>query len=472
MFRPALAADTAKKDQSILDRLYANTGVYHKAPGANTPDFVSDPGWPAPLPHNWLLGQIGGLYVDHHDHIWIYNRPPRTMTTDEAALDTRGGSDGKNGLGFARPNGAVADCCNAAPSVLEFDTSGKLLRAWGGPADPGWLESHCKAADGCIWPNSEHGIYVDANDNVWLAGNGVKPVDPNSSWTTHKEGGDGFVLKFDMDGNFKMRIGGTPSAPDSNNKDGGINGTPLLYLPADMVVDSGKLYVADGYGNRRVLIVDANTGKYIGHFGAYGQNPVDDAAAAAGGRWVVDRLKGVKKPAFFRNPVHCVKIADDGKIYVCDRGNDRIQVFDKNDPDLDQPCSSRAARPASAVSSPNSGSAAIPKPFPAMPGTSVSLNCSRTRRAELSLCRRQFQHDDLSAQSQQSRGAGKAGSLGPRCRPVPLAAPGEPGQPWQHLYGGSRYRKAHPEIRALRRSGVQRHRIDDSRQHDRGSVIG
>ena len=90
---------------------------------------------------------------------------------------------------------------------------------------------------------------------------------------------------------------------------------------------------------RRILIVDAETGKYIGHFGAYGANPIDDAAAAAGGRWVTDRLKGVKKPAFFRNPVHCVKIADDGKLYVCDRGNDRIQVFDKNSPDLGKACS-------------------------------------------------------------------------------------------------------------------------------------
>ena len=226
----------AKKDQSILDRLYANTGVYNKSPSAQDAGFRVRSRLAAPLPHNWLLGQIGGLYVDHHDHIWIYNRP-RTMTTDEAALETRGGSDGKNGLGFARPNGAVADCCNAAPSVLEFDTNGKLLRAWGGPADPGWLESHCKAADGCIWPNSEHGIYVDQNDNVWIAGNGAKPVDPASSWTTHKDGGDGFVLKFDMNGNFKMRIGGTPNAPASNDTNGGINGTPLLYLPADMVVD-------------------------------------------------------------------------------------------------------------------------------------------------------------------------------------------------------------------------------------------
>ena len=98
-------------------------------------------------------------------------------------------------------------------------------------------------------------------------------------WTTHKEGGDGFVLKFDMDGNFKMRIGGTPGGPNSNDTHGGLNGTPLLYQSADMVVDpaTNRLYISDGYGNRRVLIVDANTGQYIGHFGAYGNNPVDDA---------------------------------------------------------------------------------------------------------------------------------------------------------------------------------------------------
>jgi DNA-binding beta-propeller fold protein YncE len=374
----ALAADAIKKDQSILDRLYANTGVYNKSASGKTPDFVSDPSWPAPLPHNWLLGQIGGLYVDQHDHIWIYNRP-RTMTTDEAALEMRGAAGAKNGLGFARPNGAIADCCNAAPSVLEFDADGRLLRAWGGPADPGWLESHCKASDGCIWPNSEHGIYVDQNDNVWLAGNGAKPVDPNSGWTTHKEGGDGFVLKFDMNGNFKMRIGGTPNAPNSNDTNGGINGTPLLYLPADMVVDAktNRLYVSDGYGNRRVLIVDANTGKYIGHFGAYGSNPVDDAAAAAAGRWVDDRLKGVKKPAFFRNPVHCVKIADDGKIYVCDRGNDRIQVFDKNDPSLGKPCSNPDGLPGKCGFVAEQWISGNTETLPVMPGTSVSLNFSK-----------------------------------------------------------------------------------------------
>ena len=150
-----------------------------------------------------------------------------------------------------------------------------------------------------------------------------------------------------MNGNFKLRIGGTPKGPDSNDTNGGVNGTPVLYQAADMVVDpaTNRLYVSDGYGNRRVLIVDANTGKYIGHFGAYGNNPVDDAAARAAGEWMADYSKGNKKPAFFRNPVHCVKIANDGKIYVCDRGNDRIQVFDKNDPSLGKPCSNPTGEP-------------------------------------------------------------------------------------------------------------------------------
>jgi DNA-binding beta-propeller fold protein YncE len=240
----------------------------------------------------------------------------------------------------------VADCCKAAPSVLEFDADGKLLRAWGGPSDPGFIGGKCKSEAGCIWPNTEHGIYIDQNDNVWLSGSSAS-VGPSVPWTTNKSGGDGFVLKFDMDGNFKLRIGGTPTGPKSNDTNGGWNGTPVLYQAADMTVDpaTNRLYIADGYGNRRVLIVDANTGKYIGHFGAYGNSPIDDAAAKAGGPWMTDYDKGNKKPAFFRNPVHCVKIANDGKVYVCDRGNDRIQVFDKNDPTLGKACTNTSGEP-------------------------------------------------------------------------------------------------------------------------------
>src|SRR5271156_4651996 len=276
------AADSGKNGGS-LDRLFKKTGVYNASSTGKTPGFVVDPAWPQPLPNNWLLGQIGGLYVDQHDHVWVYNRP-RTMSTDEAGLEgpVPGAKNDKgvpiNGLGQERAYGPVSDCCKAAPSVLEFDADGKLLRAWGGPSDPGFVGGKCKAEAGCLWPSSEHGIYVDQEDNVWLSGNSAAADHGGTPWATNKQGGDGFVLKFDMDGNFKMRIGGTPKGPDSNNTGGGVNGTPLLYQAADMVVDpaTNRLYIADGYGNRRVLIVDADTGKYIGHFGAYGNNPVDD----------------------------------------------------------------------------------------------------------------------------------------------------------------------------------------------------
>jgi hypothetical protein len=383
---PTRAEDAgALKKSQILDQLLKQTGVHDKSKTGQSPDFVVDPTWPRPLPHNWLMGQIGGLYVDHHDHIWVYQRP-RTLSADEVGLEgaVPGATDAKgqpvNGLGFVRQNGFGADCCRAAPSVLEFDASGKLLRAWGGPADPGFVGGKCKAEAGCIWPNIEHGIYIDQKNNVWIAGNSPAPKagEKDIPWTTNKDGGDGFILKFDMDGNFKMRIGGTPSAPDSNSKDGGINGTPLLYRPADMVFDpkTNRLYVADGYANRRILIVDADTGKYIGHFGAYGNNPIDDAAAAAAGPWPQGSAKGETKPAFFRNPVHCVKIADDGKIYVCDRGNDRIQVFDSKAPMLGKECSNPTGEAGKCGFLTERFISAKTYTQPVMPGTAVSMNFS------------------------------------------------------------------------------------------------
>jgi DNA-binding beta-propeller fold protein YncE len=336
------------KNTGALERLMKQSGVYNASKTGATPGFVVDPSWPQPLPNSWILGQIGGVYVDWHDHVWVYNRP-RSLTNEEAGLEgpLPGAKDENgqpvNGLGQVRAHGPIADCCKAAPSVLEFDADGKLLRGWGGPSDPGFIGGKCKAEAGCIWPNNEHGIYVDHNDNVWIAGSAAAVNDSRArpAWSTNRQGGDGFVLKFDMNGNFKMRIGGTPTGPNSNDTNGGINGTPLLYQPADMTIDpkTDRLYVADGYGNRRVLIVDAGTGKYIGHFGAYGNNPVDDRSAASAGTWIADYSSGKRKPAFFRTPVHCVKLGADGRLYVCDRGNDRIQVFDTKDAALGKACS-------------------------------------------------------------------------------------------------------------------------------------
>ena len=167
---------------------------------------------------------------------------------------------------------------------------------------PGRLFGPCS---GCIWPNSEHGIYVDHNDNIYLAGNaGQAPANP-VPWSTHKQGGDGFILKFDRDGNFKMRIGGTPTAPDSNDTNGGWNGTPLMYQPADMVVDpkTNRLYVADGYGNSRVMKFAAD-GRLLFQWGTRGTGP---------GQFDIP---------------HALAIDAGHRVYVADRANDRVQLFD------------------------------------------------------------------------------------------------------------------------------------------------
>jgi DNA-binding beta-propeller fold protein YncE len=238
---------------------------------ADAPQFKVDPYWPKPLPGNWILGQVAGIAVDKDDNIWIIHRPS-TLVDDEKE---------------AQKNPPASRCCTAAPPVLKFDRAGNLLASWGGPGT------------GYDWPKSEHGIMVDSKGDVWLAGN--DPVD-------HQ------ILKFTGAGKFLMQIGKAGST-------GGSNSTTQLGRPAHMLFDekAGELYVADGYLNHRVIVFDAQTGAYKRHWGAYGNRPSDD-----------------KQPPYtpqatslpqFNNPVHCVRMSHDGLLYVCDRGNDRIQVF-------------------------------------------------------------------------------------------------------------------------------------------------
>jgi DNA-binding beta-propeller fold protein YncE len=257
------------------------------------PRFVVDPSWPKPLPNNWLVGQVAGIAVDRHDRIWIIQREG-SLTADERGADP------------AEGNPVRSLCCNRAPAVMVFDRAGSLLKAWGGAADPGFLTERCTPAMGCEWPNNEHGIYVDHNDYVYIAGNG---------------GANHQVLKFTNNGDFVLQIGKAGVTGGSNDINGSPNGTPLLGRPADMEVDpaTNELYIADGYQNKRVLVVDAATGMYKRHWGAYGgvpddinPGPYDPQAPAA---------------TQFRNPVHCVRITNDGLVYVCDRVNNRYQVF-------------------------------------------------------------------------------------------------------------------------------------------------
>lgn len=249
-------------------------GVCGFAHAEDAPRFVIDPDWPKPLPGNWILGQIGGIAVGPDDHVWVYQRP-RTLTDDE------------RGAVVVPP---TAKCCSPAPPVLEFDAEGNLVSSWGGPGS------------GYDWPENEHGIGIDADGNVWLAGNGKS---------------DHQVLEFTRAGDFLLQVGKAGQTGDSN-------ATDLLGRPALPIVDAaaGELYVADGYKNRRVIVFDATSGAYKRHWGAYGMRPDDTDPGA------YDPAAPLARQ--FRTPVHCVRIANDGLVYVCDRVNDRYQVFRKD----------------------------------------------------------------------------------------------------------------------------------------------
>jgi DNA-binding beta-propeller fold protein YncE len=266
-----------------------------EAAGVQAPMFEVDPMWPKPLPNHWLLGQTIGVSVDANEHVWIIHR---------------GGSLEAKEI-YATTNPPGAECCNVAPPVLEFDQEGSLIGHWGGPGQ------------GYDWPQSNHGITVDYKGNVWIGGNGRANAGTNqiSGASAAAEGlgqgprfADNEVLKFTQDGKFLLQIG-------HPNKSQGSNDLENLKGPAKMFVDpkTNELYVADGYGNHRVIVFDADTGKYKRHWGAYGHKPDDTDLGP---------YKPSDPPAQqFRNPVHCAQLANDGLLYVCDRANDRIQVF-------------------------------------------------------------------------------------------------------------------------------------------------
>jgi DNA-binding beta-propeller fold protein YncE len=239
------------------------------------PRFEPDPLWSEALPNKWVTGQVGGLAVDSHDNLWVFHRPATIPDGEKAAS----------------LNPPQAECCIPAPSVLEFDTNGKFLQAWGAPGQ------------GYEWFTSEHGIYVDNKDNVWLSGNAKE---------------DNQILKFTKQGKFLMQIGHT-------GKNRGSNDTENLGGPAGLFVypKTNELFVADGYFNRRVIVFDADTGAYKRHWGAYGKKPDDTLKLPTR----AELVKGGPAPQGFNNPVHAVLVTNDDLVYVADRSNNRLQVF-------------------------------------------------------------------------------------------------------------------------------------------------
>jgi len=235
------------------------------------PRFEVDPFWPKPLPNDWLLGNVIGVSVDSNDHVWIVHRSD-SVTDAEAAAET---------------NPPTASCCRRAPPVLEFDPAGNLVGHWGGPGE------------GYEWPNSNHGIFVDHKGSVWIGGNDAK---------------DAHVLKFTKQGKFLMQFG-------RQGTSGGSHDTTSFGRVAKIYVDpkADEAYIADGYGNRRVAVIDAQTGAFKRYWGAYGAAPDDTNPGP------YDPNAPPAKQ--FRTPVHCADLSHDGLVYVCDRPNDRLQVF-------------------------------------------------------------------------------------------------------------------------------------------------
>ena len=261
------------------------------ASGSQVPEgvaqFAVDPFWPKPLPNNWIIGQVAGTAVDNDDLIWLIHRPWTVQNTNagstprQTTRDITWGHDPLQSL-----------CCTTAPPVLAFDQEGNVVHAWGGDSPTGVYE----------WFNSEHGIHVDHNDFVWVGGNGTD---------------DHHIMKFTKDGDFVMQIGGVGVSTGSNDTDS-VNRSATMEVDPE----TNELYVADGYGNRRLVVFDAESGEYLRHWGAYGERPVDEDPGAY--------VPGAAPSRTWRTPVHGLALSNDGLVYVSDRPSNRFQVFRKD----------------------------------------------------------------------------------------------------------------------------------------------
>jgi hypothetical protein len=245
-----------------------------QAQARNLPVFEVDPSWPK-VPAKWKLGDVSSIAIDAQGNSWVLHRP-RTLKPDQAAL--------------------------AAPPILVFDAAGNFIKAWGG------------AGSGYEWVEREHGIHIDHKGFVWLGGNncpglklpGLKPV------------ADDQLLKFTQDGKLALQIG-------ASNQSKGNADTKNVHRAADVWVhpQTNEALVADGYGNHRVIVFDADSGAFKRMWGAFANKPVDD-----------DHCENVPKPSFADaagpqnfSIVHAIRVANDGTVYVADRENRRVQMF-------------------------------------------------------------------------------------------------------------------------------------------------
>jgi hypothetical protein len=244
----------------------------HAQSSSRPPEFNVDPTWPT-IPDNWVLGEVTSISVDRNDNIWVLH-VPQSIPEDQRA--------------------------NAAPPVLEFDASGNLLKSWGGPEN------------GSEWLGREHGIFVDDNDFVWIGGRAGWPR------VTAPGVSDDMIMKFTMTGELVMQIG--HSGQSTGNLD-----TQNVHQATDVFVDTEarEVYVADGYGNKRIIVFDSETGEFKRMWGAFGNSPPATFEANVPTPQPQTTPEG---PPEFGLP-HAIKVSNDGVVYLADRINNRIQMF-------------------------------------------------------------------------------------------------------------------------------------------------
>ena len=295
--------------------------VQEPSPAANAlqeqsgavPVFEFDPTWPKrPLPNQWIFGNIAGVDVDEQDQIWVLHRGqtiPLDLGDNNAAQDP-----------------PVGECCRPAPSIVVFDQEGNVLQAWGGP-DPANPKSK-RAAEGYDWPR-EHGLFIDHNNNVWIG------CDEGSQNEVISSENCATVTKFTQNGQLifqKGKFGQSTGNTDTNN----------FNSPSSIFVDpnTNEAFIADGYRNQRVIVIDAETGAFKRLWGAYGNpNPEDIPRAQRGHRGEFTDKSREEQLAYdpteparkvFGDSLHCIELSRDGLVYVCDRGYNRIQVFERD----------------------------------------------------------------------------------------------------------------------------------------------
>jgi hypothetical protein len=266
----------------ILAQAGGSTQAPHIGEGG-LPRFEKDPGWPK-VPAKYKVAFGSTVTGDSEGHVWILTRP-RVPNPEWTGAD-------KDKI--------------VAPPVMEFDQAGNFIQGWGGESGPGYQ-----------WPSNEHGMTVDSKGFVWIQGNADGKSNNPASLPN-----DNQVLKFTKAGKFVMAIG--KSGQTGSNKTEVLRGATSLFYYAK----TNEMFVSDGYGNSRVIVYDADTGKVKRMWGAYGNKPLDeDDRPKPSAPKLIPWVTVSEVLQQFGSPVHDVKVSDDGLVYVADRGNKRLQVF-------------------------------------------------------------------------------------------------------------------------------------------------